>query len=146
MLKSIYLSAGILAGAATMVIAGTAEEIEQNDLAWEAAFNSGDAAAMAALYTEDAVLLPPDGAMVKGRDAVQVFWQGFIDAGLSNGDLVNVAIEEDGDTATQIGTFTIDVPDGNGGTVVFAGKYIIVWKTGDDGVKRIHWDIWNAGQ
>ena len=146
MLKSIFISAAILTGAATMAIGGTADEIAENDLAWETAFNTGDAAAIAALYTENAVVMPPDGTMLNGREEVQAFWQGFIDAGLSNADLVTVSLDDQGDTVNQIGTFTIDVPDGNGGTMVFAGKYVIVWKTGDDGAKRIHWDIWNAGQ
>jgi ketosteroid isomerase-like protein len=26
-----------------------------------------------------------------------------------------------------------------------AGKYIVVWKKGEDGTWRLHRDIWNAG-
>ena len=37
------------------------------------AFGRGDAAAVAAWYTADATLLPPDNPMMKGRDAI---WNG----------------------------------------------------------------------
>src|SRR5260370_40841297 len=51
---------------------GTIEKL--NDV-WTAAFNKGDAAAIAALYTEDAYVLPPGSAMVKGRAAIEAFWR-----------------------------------------------------------------------
>jgi uncharacterized protein (TIGR02246 family) len=41
--------------------------------AWAAAFNRGDASAVAAMYTEDAFVLPPGAEMVKGRAAIEAF-------------------------------------------------------------------------
>jgi hypothetical protein len=38
-------------------------------------FNAGDIASVAALYTEDAVVLPPGADMVEGRSAIQAFWK-----------------------------------------------------------------------
>ena len=49
--------------------------IEKLNDVWTAAFNKGDAAAVAALYTEDAYVLPPGSAMVKGRPAIEAFWR-----------------------------------------------------------------------
>ena len=49
--------------------------IEKLNDVWTAAFNKGDAAAGAALYTEDAYVLPPGSAMVKGRAAIEAFWR-----------------------------------------------------------------------
>jgi ketosteroid isomerase-like protein len=40
---------------------------------WTAAFDKGDAAAVAAIYAPDAYVLPPGGDMVKGRSAIEVF-------------------------------------------------------------------------
>jgi uncharacterized protein (TIGR02246 family) len=45
--------------------------IEKLNDAWTAAFNKGDAAAVAAMYTLDAVVLPPGADMVKGRAAIE---------------------------------------------------------------------------
>ena len=57
------------------------------------AFNAGDAAAVAALYTDDAVILPPGAEMMKGKNAIRAFWKG--------------AAEQLGDGAVrEIGTFT----------------------------------------
>ena len=40
--------------------------IEKLNDAWTAAFNKGDAAAVAAMYTEDAYVLPPGGEYGQG--------------------------------------------------------------------------------
>jgi uncharacterized protein (TIGR02246 family) len=41
---------------------------------YEDAFNQNDAAAVAALYTEDAVLLPPETDPVYGREAIEKYY------------------------------------------------------------------------
>lgn len=49
------------------------EAIETANAQWTAAFNRGDAAAVAALYTPDAIVMPPDSDMIRGRQAIQEF-------------------------------------------------------------------------
>lgn len=39
-----------------------------------AAVNAPDAVALAALYADDALVLPPQGGTVRGRDAIKNFW------------------------------------------------------------------------
>ena len=134
----------IAASTVTFAYAGTAEDIATRSETFEAAFNSGDAAAVAAHYTTDAVLLAPDTARIDGREAVQGLWQSFVDAGVTDLQLTTVNLDDLGDTANEIGTYTLTAPDGNGGTVQAGGKYIVVWKTDDSGVWHLHWDIWNS--
>ena len=67
--------------------------IDAGTVKWVAAFNAGDGAAVAALYSEDAVLLPPGGERVDGRAAIQTFWQGAIDSGLKAEFLHAVEVE-----------------------------------------------------
>lgn len=110
---------------------------------FETAFNGGDAAAMAMLYTPDAALLPPGAARIDGREGVQAMWQGFMDAGVRDLDLETVELEVHGDSASEVGTFTLTAPDGEGGRVTAGGKYIVLWREGEDGVWRLHRDIWN---
>ena len=50
----------------TVVVEGRAEVDEANRRFMEA-FERGDAASVAALYAEDAVVLPPDAPMISGR-------------------------------------------------------------------------------
>jgi len=134
----------IAASTVTFAYAGTAEDIAARSETFEAAFNSGDAAAVAAHYTTDAVLLAPDTARLNGREAVQGLWQSFVDAGVTDLQLTTVNLDDLGDTANELGTYTLTAPDGNGGTVQAGGKYIVVWKTDDSGVWHLHWDIWNS--
>lgn len=112
--------------------------------AFTAAFNGGESAGVAALYAEDAALLPPGAARVDGRAAIRAFWQGAIDDGITALTLEAVEVEESGDLAMEVGAFSLAVPgEGDEKTIVF-GKYIVVWKKGADGVWRLYRDIWNT--
>ncbi|WP_299005373.1 SgcJ/EcaC family oxidoreductase [uncultured Shewanella sp.] len=49
--------------------------------AWKDAFNAGDAAAAAALYEEDAIMVVKPFGTYKGRQAIQSFWENIIENG-----------------------------------------------------------------
>ena len=51
---------------------------------WVAAYNAGDAKALAGLFTQDGVFNAPSGAVVKGRDAIEKALAGRIKAGWTN--------------------------------------------------------------
>ena len=70
-MKSVTLAMLALVFLAPTVLAGSdADAIAEGGLSWEKAYNSGDGAAVAALYTTDGALLPPGGARVEGQQAV----------------------------------------------------------------------------
>jgi uncharacterized protein (TIGR02246 family) len=48
---------------------------------WVTAYDAGDAAALAALFTPDGVFNAPSGAVLKGRDAIEKALAGRIKAG-----------------------------------------------------------------
>jgi ketosteroid isomerase-like protein len=106
------------------------EHIDETLVRFVSAFNEGDAATAASFYTEDAALLPPDAQPVNGRDAIQAFWQGAIDAGMKIGMLRATEVDARGDLAYEVGGFKLLVP-GESGTTEVVGKYIVVWKRGD---------------
>lgn len=110
-----------------------------------AAFNSGDAATVARLYTEDAALLPPGGKRVDGRKGVEEFWGGAIKNGVKNLSLTALEVENRDDMAFEVGAFSLDAPGEGGAVSTVIGKYIVVWMRGDDGTWRLHRDIWNTG-
>ena len=130
--------------AASLAHAGDADDIAGRVETFEAAFNNGDAGAVASHYMEDAVLLAPDTPRIDGRDAIRGLWQAYVDAGVKDLQLMTVELEDLGSTALEIGTYSLSAPDGNGGMVQAGGKYVIVWKTDDEGVWHLHWDIWNS--
>ncbi len=106
---------------------------------WMAAFNQGDAAGVAACYTEDAQILPPNSEIISGPEALQARFQGGIDAGLKI-RLQTVELESHGDTAHEVGTYTLM---GENEQTMDEGKYIVIWKkVGEEW--KIHRDIANS--
>lgn len=115
--------------------------IEKLNDAWTAAFNKGDAAAVAALYAEDAYVLPPGSAMVKGHAAIEAFWrqaaQQMGDAKLTTVDVLPLGRS----AAREIGTVTLQTKSQPPQQIV--GKYVVVWrKVGRDW--KLATDIWNT--
>lgn len=112
--------------------------IEQANERFEKAFARGDAAAMAALYTEDGQLLPAGSPVVEGGEAIARYWRGALDAKLTAADLetLEVYVGADGDTATEVGRYRLAAGDREAD----AGKYVVVWERTPDGWK-LHRDI-----
>ncbi len=105
--------------------------------------NGGDAAGVAAHYTDDAAVLPPDAARIDGREGIQGVWQGLIDADVRDITLTTQEVDVFGDVANEVGTISATAPGEDGTRVQLAGKYVAVWKRGDDSTWRLHRDIWN---
>lgn len=114
-------------------------ELEAAAQGWEAALNAGDLDAVVALYATDARLLPPNGEMAQGAEAVEDSFGGMIDAGLQ-GELTTIEALVAGDLGHRIGTYKLMTGDG---TLVDEGKYIEVWRK-MDGEWKISADIWNS--
>ena len=106
-------------------------------------FKRGDAAGVAALYTGDAKLLPPDSQMMDGTDAIRSFWQGAMDMGVKEATLETVEVESRDDLAYEIGRYTLVIQSKVGESTTAKGKYVVVWKNRDGGW-RLHVDIWNG--
>ena len=107
---------------------------------FERAFSSGDADTLAQIYTDDAEWLLPETPIVRGREAIAEAWKGVIGLG-GNAIRVDVGeVVENGDWAYEVGSFTASAPDG---TVLNAGKYIVIWKRQPNGGWKTHRDIFN---
>ena len=113
-MKGLILAA-ILATAAAPAMAqgGKAhslrESIEAANQAFDAAFNRGDAAAAAALYTPGATILPPGAPAMTGRSQIQAFWQQAAQQ-LKHLDLQTKSVTLLGPSvAREIGAFTAEM-------------------------------------
>jgi uncharacterized protein (TIGR02246 family) len=105
------------------------------------ALTSRDFRAAAALYTSDAMLLPPDSPAVKGREAIGDFWEAAVKGlQLKSASLRTLEVISKGDMATEVGTATLVLPAGPAEV-----KFIVVWRREADGAWRLHRDIWNNG-
>ncbi|HUF66713.1 MAG TPA: SgcJ/EcaC family oxidoreductase [Gemmatimonadaceae bacterium] len=105
------------------------------------AFRQGDAAAMAALYTTDGQVLPPNSEIAEGRAAVESFWRETIAFGFSGAtlDLAEIYHTPGDRIATEVGRYTILAADGQQAD---KGKYVVIWHRDDGGRWLIHRDIW----
>lgn len=107
---------------------------------FSAAFARGDSAGVAALYSENAQVLQPNGNIISGRAGIQTFWQGAMDSGLKQVKLETVEVHGAGGTTAEVGTYSIL---GGNGEVLDSGKYIVVWKR-EKGKWKLYRDIWNS--
>ncbi len=125
----------------TPIAAQDKSTIEKLNDTFETAFNKGDFAAVAGMYTEDAYLLPPGSEMAKGRSNVQAFWTKAAEA-VGDLKLTTVDVKPLGnDAASEIGTFSLMTKGQQRQPVT--GKYVVVWqKVGNDW--KLATDIWNS--
>jgi len=140
----IAVAAAFLALLAQPSVAQTAAgEIEKARQQFDQALNMGDAEMVARMYTEHAVVLPPNADMIVGREAIQNYWRSVFRAGLGNVSARSVRIDEyGGDAAREIGRITVGAPGPQERTGPLEGKYVIVWRK--SGGEWLHdSDIWN---
>jgi len=136
----------VMLAAASFLIAGSAAAqdkatIEKLNDSFVGAFNRGDFATLAVMYTEDAYLLPPGSAMFKGRTNVQAFWTAPSEA-ISDVKLTTVDVKPLGnEAAREVGTFSLMTKGQQ--PQQMTGKYVVVWqKVGSDW--KLATDIWNS--
>jgi len=114
--------------------------ISKTNEAYISAVANGDAAGVAAQYTNDAQFMPPNSDFVIGKQEIQKVMQGFIDLGVKRLNLESTEIKAMGDTAFEVGKYTLF---GEGDQVLDNGKYITIWKkVGEEW--KLHRDIFNS--
>jgi len=101
--------------------------ITRSDRLFSQAVAAGDADALAALYTETAVIMPPDSPPIVGRPAIREYMTGLTGAGLDGIDITTVELVRFGDTAFQRANVAIRA----GGAVVAEGKSLVLWRLVD---------------
>ena len=145
-LNTAVLSAVILAAPHTSGPAsktGSAAVIAVAD-AYVAAVLKGDAAVVAKLYRDDAVEMAPGETPVRGRAAIEAFYEHQFEHGrISNFTIEHLDSKAEGASGYDVGTYrqTISLP--NGDDVEDSGKYIVIVKrTG--GSWKVAYAIYNS--
>ena len=119
--------------------------IEEAGRQFSAAYVRGDAAAMAALYTDEAVIFPDVTPAIRGRAAIQRYWTLPPDRRITHHRLMPDAVEVHGDIAHDHGRYEVAGEANGEAWGPNQGKYLVVWKRGEDGRWRMHLDMWNRG-
>ena len=115
-------------------------QIEKVDKAFQASYNGGDAAAVAALYAEDAKVMAPGAAAASGRAAIQAAFAADIARGSKNA-LTTQEVFGGGDYAIAVGGW-VETAAADGAHRDH-GTYVTVYKkVGGDW--KIYRDTWNS--
>ena len=111
---------------------------------WVTAFNSADIDAIAGIFAQDAVSMPPNEPALVGKEA-SLNWikQGFSTAGSKIG-VTPRELEVSSDWAIDRFDWTMDtIPLGGGQTTHDNGKCVWVWRS-DAGSWKVARSIWNS--
>jgi ketosteroid isomerase-like protein len=112
------------------------------------AFHDGvanrDAAALAALYSEEGKFLPPNMEPCEGPGAIKAAMQQLFDMGVSSLDIEPLDVQEAGDLTIEYGRYTLGIEPEGAQPVIDVGKYIVVHESQDDGSTKIVLDIFNS--
>jgi uncharacterized protein (TIGR02246 family) len=96
-----------------------------------------------AMYTDDAVLMPPNTSEVKGRDAIKKFLGGF--PKISQFKQTVQEIQGGEGYAYPSGTYEMTfTPPGSRMQVNDKGKVLAVWRKQSDGSWKVTRVIWNS--
>ena len=98
--------------------------------------------------TEDAVLLPPNGARVDGRDAVRALILSYTQAEEFSitWEATRVEVSAAGDLAYSMGTYEYSLKDAEGNPVSDKGKSVDIWKKQADESWKVAVVIWNSDE
>jgi len=120
-----------------------AARIRAGTASWMQSFNAGNAGGAAALYADDAALMPPNAPQARGiaaiKEAVAKEIAGAKKAGVTlavGTDEVGVA----GDMAWHAGTYVVK---DKAGKIVDGGKFLEAWER-KNGKWRMVRDMWNS--
>jgi uncharacterized protein (TIGR02246 family) len=134
------LAAAVLVAAAAPAMAQSKAVIQKLDDQWAAAFNKGDAAAVAGMYAPDAYVLPAGAPMVHTPADIQDFWAKAMTQ-LSDVKCTALDVKPLGRSAArEIGacTFKTKAATPEDGML----KYAVVWQK-VNGQWLLLQDIWN---
>lgn len=125
--------------------AAAAAGIAESASAFSRALERGDATGMADQYVADATLVPPNGGMITGREAILAFWTPrnpeFRTLAHS---LTTDRLEVSGEVAVEVGTWRQESQLRDEPPRRSAGRYLVVWRLQPDGAWKMQFDSWTA--
>lgn len=120
------------------------QQISEINQSFDNAFNSKNAAAIGALYADNAVVMPaPAGEPVIGATQIQAFFAGLIEAGVIEHQLTLLDAVEDGNLAFQRGNWAGAMINAEGEKQTFGGNVHLVYRKQADGNWKAVTHIWN---
>ena len=107
-------------------------------------YNNGDASGVAELHTNDALVMPPNIDMVKGKISIKKAISDEISAGATDLAFTTINMHGDEEFVTEVGRYSLNVKNEGKTLMSDSGKYVVLWEQ----VSKNNWlmkaDIWNS--
>ncbi len=119
-------------------------QIEAQNAKYTSFYNNGDASGVTELHVDDAVVMPPNLSLVKGKETIKKAISDEISAGAT--DLIFTTLDMYGnqDYVTEIGKYSLNIKDNGKIVMSDSGKYIVVWEQVSKNKWLMKSDIWNS--
>lgn len=119
------------------------ERIEAAYAAWDAAFNRGDARAVAELYTEDATFLPATHAVVEGPASIERFFAPLLAQGVSDHRFALITVHEDAGSIVAAARWAATSPGADGTRAASSGIATHLFLKQPDGSLKLRLHTFN---
>ena len=113
------------------------DDVRSAYAAWDEAFNSGDAAAVAGAYTDDALFLPATHDVITGNDGVEGFFGALFEMGVTGHNLDLIEAREQGDAVVAAANWSATGKDADGNDQPWGGLATTVFERQDDGSLKL---------
>ena len=122
------------------------KELRSLDAKLGQAINAKDAAAIAAFYADDAIMMPTAEPVIRGKAAIAEEWKHIlaIPAFQNESKLGGVEVAEAADLAYTYGSYRSRMMGEDGKLTTEPGKWLTIWKKQSDGRWQIAVDTYNT--
>lgn len=122
------------------------DNLRNTDKEWSDSYEAKNMDAFFATIDENVVFLAPNTPIIKGKEA---FKQWSLKLQTVPGFALKhqptmVDVSETADLGYTIGSYEMTVSDAQGNPITDYGKYVTVWKKGEDGKWKVVSDIFNS--
>jgi uncharacterized protein (TIGR02246 family) len=121
------------------------QAIKEASAAWDKAWNAGNVESLLALYTDEAVAMPPNQPLSVGKEAMRTANQKYFDQFREDNRSIVEDVRVSGDLAIARGTqVTITTPKAGGKTVQDKAKWISAFQRQPNGSWKVLWEMYNS--
>jgi ketosteroid isomerase-like protein len=117
---------------------------DRHNAQWTAAMRARDSSRLAALYAENAILMPPTDETIVGRAPIAAYLtSGNNTAPLANYSVDIIACDIEGDSLSVAGVWGAEQTDYRGQAIAMTGNVLRVLDRQTDGTWSLRYEIWN---
>ena len=97
-------------------------------------------------YVDDAISMPNNGPLLKGKKAIKEYFQGMFTSGIkfTKVHFATDNVQVSGTTAYEVGKYTMTMQIPVVGEISDEGKYLTVYEHAADGTWKIKVETWNT--